>query len=224
LHFLQVEAKLALAEKYGEIGEKVHGLTNEELAAIRFYTQETIFYGLLNRSLRSGRAEAYLPYLKLLLRGLIKLPPCQRRVFRSVGLNLGDKLDGQVGHEVTWWALTSTSVSLQSVVNDPFLKNGNGTIFSIETDTGVDIAPFSEFRGEEELLLFPGTTLKVKGKVKIQGMPMIQLVEVSNPGFDIFPRPRDVSVFFSPHTPHTLTFLQQTALDFSEGFFVVSGV
>jgi len=197
LSYQVLEADVVQAESYASEAEREgkleFGLTVDELASIRFYTQkENSFYLVMNRSLRRGDAAGFLPYLKLLLSGMTRLPSGPRRVFRSI-----DKNDDQV---LTWWALTSTSISLQSVVQDPFLKDGNGTIFSIETDSGVNIGRFSYVQSEEEILLFPGTTFKVKGEVRIQNMPMKQLVEVANPGFDIFPRPRDVRPcpFFFP--------------------------
>lgn len=184
LNYSQLEAGVTESLDYASNADREFGLTVDELAAIRFYTlEQNTFYRAMNSTLRQGNADAFLPYLKLLLSGMCKLPPCPKRVFRSI--------DRENEGDLTWWALTSTSISLQSVVQDPFLRAGNGTIFSIESDSGVDIGQFSRF-AEEEILLFPGTTFEIKGEVRIQGMPMVQLVEVANPGFDIFPRPRDV--------------------------------
>eukprot|EP01043_Picozoa_sp_COSAG02_P076575 COSAG02_NODE_16334_length_1092_cov_0.969789_1_plen_289_part_10 len=85
---LDAACKLALsaADLVLAGGPNVHGLTRDDIAAINFYTQETLFsingedktvYGILNAALREESREVVKPfwgYIKLLQMALFKLP------------------------------------------------------------------------------------------------------------------------------------------------------
>ena len=74
------------------------------------------------------------------------------------------------GQVFTWWAISSTTKDLKKIENNPmFLGNQNGTptLFSIDA-MGVDIAPFSAYPKEREVILLPGTTLVVEPGVMVE--------------------------------------------------------
>merc|ERR1719362_2092787 len=63
--------------------------TVDEAAAIQLYTQHSCLYPLLNSALRDHahpeNLKAFLPYLKLLLKSLNKLPLVRVQVYRGMG-------------------------------------------------------------------------------------------------------------------------------------------
>lgn len=69
----------------------VLGLSQEEIAAIHLYTQNTPLYLILNSRMRDKnrhRLRPVMAYIKLLLSGLYKLPPVKALVYRGVNLDL----------------------------------------------------------------------------------------------------------------------------------------
>ena len=62
----------------------------------------------------------------------------------------------------TWWAFSSTTTQLK--LAKAFLNGSESTLFTIDA-IGVDIAAFSSFPGEQEILLLPGTLLTVESGV-----------------------------------------------------------
>merc|ERR1712224_417741 len=111
---------------------------------------------MLNATLRShpqhDHLHAFLPYLKLLLTGLNKLPLRRVKVYRGVKLDLHEvysKLEGKV---FRWWSFSSSTMS--EAQTGTFLGAGDRTLFIIDA-IGVDIAAFSAFPREKEILLLP---------------------------------------------------------------------
>ena len=103
---------------------------------------------------------AFLPYLKLLLTSLNKLPLVRTQVYRGVNNDLHEEYNQLKDEIFTWWAFSSTTK--RETQSEVFLGQGNEyTWFSIDA-IGVDIAAFSSFPGEQEVLLLPGTCLVVE--------------------------------------------------------------
>ena len=68
-------------------------------------------------------------------------------------------------------------------------KSGDRTLFSIETSSGKHIRSHSYFQHEDEILLPPGTYLRVVGQLNpAHGFHIIQLEEVTPP-FELLARP-----------------------------------
>jgi hypothetical protein len=135
-------------------------LTWDEEAAIRLYTMSTPFVTRLNQTLRSENQRVpkeWFPFLKLIVAALKKLPPTEATVWRGVSYDATLTLaEGEVH---TWWNITSCSMNINSV--RPFLSE-NGTLFTIETIHGRDISMFSAFPDEQEIILMPGTRVRVR--------------------------------------------------------------
>lgn len=159
-------------------------LTQDEIAAINLYTQESEFYSKLNAVLRNRDRKLikpFLPYLRLLVQGLLKLPARSKTVFRGVKLNVADKF--RPGRKHIWWAVSSTSSTVAVLNSTQFCgMDGDRTIFSIEMQHGRDIAPFSAIESEEEIVLMLGTQLQVCGVVGLgHGLHLVQLKEHAQP-------------------------------------------
>ena len=147
----------------------VEGQTLDEAAAIMLYTQQTCLYSRLNKALRDHlheeKLEPFLPYLKLLLSGLNKLPLVRVRAYRGVTLDLHEQYNLLRDRVFTWWAFSSTTTNLDLLNSTTFNDvGGPRTMFTIDA-IGVNISAFSAFPDEEEVLLLPGTQLVVQSGV-----------------------------------------------------------
>jgi len=177
--FLAAERGAALA------ATDPHGLTADEAGALMLYTMEGTFYQRLNTLLRGRERQAlmpFFPYLKLMLQARDKIPPFAGTVFRGVhGVDLTPKFPE--GKEFYWWAFTSTTKRLNVLENPQFLgKSGLRTIFMIQVQSGVDVSPYSIYGEEVEVLLYPGTKLKVNSTLDVgNGLVQVHLEEVHVP-------------------------------------------
>jgi hypothetical protein len=143
------------------------GLTSNESSAIHLYTMQweepnVSLYTMLNSTLRSERRETLRPwfrYLKLVLTALYKLPSLKSTVWRGVRGNLSDQYD----EDQIWWGFSSCTESVE--VMEQFVgKSGVRTLFNIECINGKAIRAHSFYKKESEILLLPGTYLRVVGK------------------------------------------------------------
>ena len=152
-----------------------HGLDADEAGGLWLYTAQSEFYPTLNQLLRNRDRSAlipFFPYLQLMLTARSKLPKYNGPVWRGVkGVDLRDKYPKD--KEVWWWAFSSTTKQLQTLTNPMFLgTSGVRTVFMIEIVHGVDLQRYSAFQGvasEAEVLLYPGTKLKVVGSMEMGG-------------------------------------------------------
>ena len=130
------------------------------------YTQNTCLYSMLNNALRDHTdvegEKAFLPYLKLLVTGLNKLPLVRAKVYRGIKADVHDVYSQLENKVFTWWALSSTTTRQSQAKT--FLHGSESTLFSIDA-IGVDIAAFSSYPNEQEVLLLPGTLLTVESGV-----------------------------------------------------------
>jgi len=98
----------------GNLSSNPHNLSQDEIAAIHLYTQETPLYRVLNDRLRSEKRELlapFFPYLKLLLRAMYKLPVIKCPVYRGVTKDLSKNFVS--GKSYIWWGLTSTAAKIE---------------------------------------------------------------------------------------------------------------
>ena len=133
------------------------------------YTQHSCLYPLLNSTLREHpqpeHLKAFLPYLKLLLEGLNKLPLVREQVYRGMTGDHHEEYNQLQGKVFRWWAFSSTTT--QKSQAERFLGDGDRTLFSIDA-IGVDISRFSAHQDEAEVLLLPGTCLVVEPGVMVK--------------------------------------------------------
>ena len=167
--------------------EKTELLTTDEAASIQLYSMQWTpmndsFYIHLNRILRTINRTALRPwflYLKLFLTALFKLPSVQSTVWRGVQGDLS--VHYREGDHVTWWGVTSCAAAL-NVIENFIGHTGSRTIFSIEVENAKFIREYSYFQDEDEVILLPGTYLKVISKVQAaKDLTIIHLKEVTPP-------------------------------------------
>ena len=139
-----------------------HGLTRDESAAIFLYTMEwddDCFYRVINRALRAEDRSSIQPwfaYLKLFDTAIQKLPTVQKNVWRGVPDDISKNF--KKDEEFTWWTISSCS-TMVGVIKD-FLSP-DSTLFLIEAVNGKDIRGYTNFSDENEVILCPGTRLRV---------------------------------------------------------------
>jgi len=141
----------------------IHNMTCDQAAAIMLYTQETCLYHRLNAALRTHDTASlmpFLPFLKLLLSALYRLPLTRVRTYRGVKLELFKTYNQLVGKVWTWWGFSSATRDKNILFeNKMFLgSSGQRTLFCLDA-VGVDIAQFSAIPAEQEVLLLPGLPL-----------------------------------------------------------------
>lgn len=144
-------------------------LSCDESAAIMLYTLEwesnaDALYFILNSILRAEDTTKLKPwflYLKLLLTALHRLPKVgNRTVYRGIKLNMAGMFPVNSTH--TWWAFSSCTTTINTLEEEQFFgKSGTRTLFTIECFNGRDIRQHSYIKRENEILLLPGTQLKV---------------------------------------------------------------
>ncbi len=154
----------------------------DEIAALHLYTLGSGFYKALNEALRHpDRRQAwhYLPYLRLLLAALSKLPRTSQPLYRGVAKDL--RADYGTGRTVTWWGISSCTPKLE--IARQFLgQAGRRTLFEVHTIRAVSIRPFSAYAQEDELVLAPGTQLRVEQVVdRGGGLISVTLRELDTP-------------------------------------------
>lgn len=135
-------------------------LTCDESAAIYLYTMPNPFPSGLNAALRDPilhTQHPWLLFLKLLTNALDKLPYTKATIWR--GIKYDATLDFVENNIYTWWGVTSCSRNHNVV--EPFLGE-SGILFVIETAHGKDISMFSAVPEEQEVILMPGTRMRVR--------------------------------------------------------------
>jgi hypothetical protein len=113
-------------------------------------------------------------------------------VWRGVPEDLSDLYPK--GEQRTWWSLSSCTSTI-GVLESPFYlgKSGTRTMFSIETRSGKLIRSHSYYQDEDEILLPPGTFLKVVGTLNpADGLHIIHLREIAPP-YPMLAEPFDLS-------------------------------
>ena len=162
-------------------------LTCEESAAIHLYSMQwspvhDSLYIHLNRALRAVDRQAITPwfsYLKLFLTALFKLPSSHRTIWRGVKGDLSAQYNKD--QDIIWWGVSSCAVSV-SVIEQFIGQSGTRTIFSIEAINAKLIREHAYFKEEDEIILPPGTSLKVIDKMQpAPNLTIIHLREVTPP-------------------------------------------
>ncbi|CAF1161901.1 unnamed protein product [Rotaria sp. Silwood1] len=159
-----------------------HGLTRDESAAIFLYTMEwgeSSLYQVINRTLRAEDRSTLKPwfgYLKLFDAAVQKLPTVQKNIWRGAARNIAQNY--KAGDEFTWWTISSCSTTV-NIIKD-FLGS-NSTLFLIEAVNGKDISKYTNYPSENEVILCPGTRLRVVSDPLDQPpMHVVHLQEVTD--------------------------------------------
>lgn len=161
--------------------EPAQGLSKDEAGALYLYTMQSAFYRDINAYLRELNRAKILPFyqfLRLFLSALSKLgqagKPASGELYRGVKLDL--KKTYPLNSTVVWWGISSCTPKL-SVAQGFMGSSGPRTLFKVESRSSVTIMAFSAFKGEEEVLLGPGTQLRVKAVSTANDLTTIVLCE-----------------------------------------------
>merc|ERR1712194_123380 len=136
----------------------------DEAGALNLYTMECELYPTLNARLRDKNRQelkCFFPFLHLMLSARHKLPKHIGTVWRGVKADLRSQYP--VDKEVYWWAFSSTTKKMSTLMNPQFLgTDGVRTMFNLQVKTAVDIVRYSSFADSEaEVLIYPGTKFRV---------------------------------------------------------------
>lgn len=130
---------------------------SDALLCISCHTTEEVspFYRALTEKLLEGNVEQlapYFPFINGMIRAFAALPGAPRTVYRA---EVRDS-SLQVGQEFYWWTFVST-ISVLNIALDYLMQQ------LWRGGEGRDITNLSTFPYEHEVLLFPGTKMKVRG-------------------------------------------------------------
>ena len=184
---------------------EVELLERDEIAAIHLYTQNGKFSAYLSELLRSRARQMlkpFAPYLKLLLGALFKLPRVKGTVYRGIMRNVSASYKS--GSKFVWWAVSSTTLSIDSLSRDAhFANSSERTYFSIAAQHAIDISRYSSVPSESELILVPGTRLRVVACLPSgPGLCIVQCEEIGSPlGFFEFTEMPQQSVQVTKQQP-----------------------
>ncbi|CAF1136845.1 unnamed protein product [Adineta steineri] len=171
-----VNKVMEYAEEAKQKCKKNTKLTINASAAIYLYTMDTPFYEKFNKALRGENPPALVPwfdFLKLFITALAKLPSHPATVWRGVANISG--LDFYNNDMFTWWSVNSCS-SRARVAG--IFADKKGTLFCINIIYGKDITEYSSKEDEEEIILMPGTQLRVKDTTfDVDGFSVVHLEE-----------------------------------------------
>jgi len=146
-------------------------LTVDDIAAIYMYTKPIDFFSRLNQALGGYLAgaqlksvEDFLPFTKLLVAALDKLPRYTGKLFRGAKMNYEDLLRKGIGEKdvASWNQFISCSPTASVLKEEAFLGTTSpGTVFQVISVTGVAIRQYSALPNENEVLLPAGSKFVV---------------------------------------------------------------
>jgi len=166
-------------------GKVEYGLTRDDIGAINLYTQgwkpaEDSLYCILNERLRAedrSTLAPFMPYLKLILTALKKLPRKDHVLWRGVKKDLSGEF--KKGQKLTWWSFNSCTLDCEVLHNELFLgRKSKRTLFNLQTKSAVDIKKYSMYQTEAEILLPPGVRMEVTGVLDQGDLQIVHLNEL----------------------------------------------
>jgi len=190
-HINELERSIDVAKKNCHFPSE-HGLTHDESAAVFLYTMEggnNSFYRVLNQALQSDDRSAlklWFPFLKLFDTALAKLPTVKKNIWRGMIGDIGKNF--KKNEELIWGNVTSCSLQMDTIIN--FLTSETKlTLILIEAVHGKYISGYTNYPNEDEVLLAPGTHLRVvsDGLDHPGGLKVVHLVEISEDSDDQLP-------------------------------------
>lgn len=165
-------------------------LSFDESAAVYLYADEAgkqTLNSTLNRALRSGKhslIEPWFLFLKLFNTALEKLPTVSGTFWRGMYADIAMNL--RHNEQIVWGSVSSCSSSLDII--KCYLDN-NSVLCSIEVINGKRICGYTHYTKENEVLLLPGTHLRVKKNDynSSTGLRIVHLMEICNDSHNVSP-------------------------------------
>lgn len=201
-----------------------HNLSHDEVVSIQLYTlewtpKEKSFYFLVNTTLRSENREQlqpWLPYLRLLMNALSKLPSNPHQIaYRGIPLDVSKEYF--VDKEFVWWSFISCTSSLQ-VLKNYIGRTGKRTIFNIVCYSSKDISQYSFYEQEKEMLFYPARQFRVKSCLNAGNQLHIIDLEELHPKTPLFPIPSISAPLpkeLNRSSNHAIVSLQRAAIESS---------
>ncbi|CAF4424738.1 unnamed protein product, partial [Rotaria sp. Silwood2] len=116
---------------------------------------------MLNRVLRcqdqTDLKKYWFNYFELICSALNKLPSVKGHVFQGITSKIKDKYPKK--KIITWWGITSCTQTPDDIVSS--LLGEKSTLLNIKILSGKDISAYSCNSNETEIVLLPGTRLRV---------------------------------------------------------------
>ncbi|CAF1204676.1 unnamed protein product [Rotaria sordida] len=121
--------------------------------------------------------EPWFSYLKLFNTALEKLPTISNKVWRGMSITIANNL--KKNEDIIWGCISSCSSSIDIIKN---YLDEKSILCSIEVKSGKHICGYTGYLKEDEVLLLPGTRLRVKkiGYDSSIRQHVIHLVEIAN--------------------------------------------
>ena len=168
-------------------GKDEHGLVRDEIGTLHMYTMEGV-YPKLNERLRDENRTALVKYwfffLKLFLLALFKLPNFAGLVYRGVNPPFSIVTDYPDKRKVKWWAFSSCTTDGAVITsNGMFLDpaDPNRVLFAVDVTHGKNIAQYSAFPTEAEILLPSSSAVRVQNSMALpDGARLINIKEEGN--------------------------------------------
>ncbi|CAF1131265.1 unnamed protein product [Didymodactylos carnosus] len=131
---------------------------------IRLYTKECFLYKIINQAMIEAditKLDTLAPFCYLLFRSWLQdIKPYKAETYRGGNLNpdMVKYYQKSTGRKKCWYGFTSTSKNREKA------ESFGNSLFIIDMSDaiGIDISACSDFPNEEEVLLPPGTTFKIK--------------------------------------------------------------
>jgi hypothetical protein len=180
-HVERLDYYIQKAKKYRHYPSE-HDLNKNESGAIYLYSDdwgEQSFNWILNRTLKSDDRTTLMPwlgFLKLFNTALKKLPTIKDTIWRGLPIAVANKL--KENDEFVLSCITSCSSSVSVIAQ--FLDK-TSILCSIKPLNAKDIRGYTTYDNDDEVLLLPGTRLRVKSKKSNvrEGEVAIYLEEIS---------------------------------------------
>jgi hypothetical protein len=164
----------------------IYNLTIEESAAVFLYAEELdkpTLNSALNQALRSrneSMIEPWFGFLKLFNSAMQKLPTVKKTIWRGIRTDIAKQL--RENEDIIWGCVSSCSSSMNTIA---LYLDADSIFCSIEATNGKHIFGYTRYHKEDEILLLPGTRLRVKknGYDASIGRRVVQLVEICTDNF-----------------------------------------
>jgi hypothetical protein len=164
LYVDQLDYYIKKAKKFRHFPSE-HHVTEDESAAIYLYMDDwghQSLHRVLNQILQSNdrtKVKPWLGFLKIFNTALEKLPNVKDTIWRGLPVDLTEKL--QENEELILCSLTSCSLSADVIKS---CLSSNSVLCCIDPLYGKDVCHYTPHANDQEVLLRPGTRLRVKSK------------------------------------------------------------
>jgi len=166
---------------FGKTAAELH-LSEDDFRLVQYYSSD-LFYKSLNKDMGKRSEDTQkLNFVYHLLRALRSFQVTIGTVYRGITVDVFGDTKFVEGNNVIWVTFTSCSKNIRTAQD---FAGNNGTLFTINHQTGKDIELCSLIPGEQEILFLPNTVFNVVSVKKTSSVTEVALKEIS--GDDLLP-------------------------------------